>query len=86
MQKINIMNIHEKVYKYPTKHKEGFVKSEVDILLKDYPDIDMEKFSYALMGITCLMKEGEIVLYHSDIEKALICGIEKRNLNIIEWD
>ena len=80
------MNIHEKVYTFPTKHKEGFVQSEVDQLLRDYPDIDIEKFNSALMGNTCMVKEGEIVQYHWDIEKALLCGIEKRNLNNYEWD
>ena len=80
------MNIHEKVYNYPTKHKEGFVQSEVGALLKDYPNIDMEKFNSALMGNTCIVKEGEIIQYHCDIEKALICGIEKRNLRGYEWD
>ena len=80
------MNIHEKVYNYPTKHKEGFVQSEVDALLKDYPNIDMEKFNSALRGNTCMVKEGEIIQYHCDIEKALICGIEKQNLRGYEWD
>ena len=80
------MNIREKVYNYPTKHKEGFVKSKVDALLKKFPNIDMEKFNYALMGNTCMVKEGEIIQYHCDIEKALMCGIEKRKLRISEWD
>jgi hypothetical protein len=80
------MNITEKVYNYPTKHKEGFVQSEIDALLKDFPNIDMEKFNDALMGNTCIMKDNEIVQYHCDIEKAIICGIEKRNLRGYEWD
>ena len=80
------MNIREKVYNYPTKHKEGFVKSEVDELLKEYLNVDMEKFNSALMGNTCMMKDNEIIQYHCDIEKALVCGIEKRNLRLSEWD
>lgn len=80
------MSVHEKIYKFPTKHKEGFVQSEVQTLLKDYPDIDMEKFNHALLGNTCMLKDGETVRYHCDIEKALICGIEKRNLRSGEWD
>jgi hypothetical protein len=80
------MNIREKVYSYPTKHKEGFVQSEVEALLKEYPDIDMEKFNSALRGNTCMVKDNEIVNYHCDIEKALLCGIEKRNLCSYEWD
>ena len=80
------MNIREKVYNYPTKHKEGFVQSEVDELLKEYPNVDMEKFNSALMGNTCMIKDNEIIQYHCDIEKALVCGIEKRNLRQSEWD
>jgi hypothetical protein len=80
------MNIMEKVYNYPTKHKEGFIQSEVDALLKEYPNVDMEKFNSALMGNTCMVKDNEIVQYNCDIAKALLCGIEKRNLSIYEWD
>ena len=80
------MNIKEKVYSYPTKHKEGFLKSEVDALLKEYPNIDMEKFNSALMYNSCLMIDNDIVQYRNDIEKALLCGIEKRNIRQSEWD
>jgi hypothetical protein len=80
------MNIREKVYNYPTKHKEGFVQSEVDTLLKEYPNVDMEKFNSELMGKTFMMKDNEIIQYHYDIEKALQCGIEKRHLRQLEWD
>jgi hypothetical protein len=80
------MNIAEKVSKYKTKYKEGFIQSEIDDLLKEYPAIDMLKFNNALMGITCMIIDKEIIVYHHDIEKALRCGIEKRNLHLYEWD
>ena len=80
------MNIREKVYNYPTNHQEGFVQSEVEALLKECPNIDMKKFNSALMGNTCMVKDNEIVQYHCDIEKALLCGIEKRSLRSYEWD
>ena len=76
----------EKFYNFKTKNKEGFVKSEIDTLLKDYPNINMDKFNSALMGNTCMMVDNEIVMYHRDIEKALRCGIENRNLRSWEWD
>ena len=79
-------NIREKVYNFKTKNKEGFVQSEIDMLLKDYPDINLDKFNSALRGITCMMVDNETVIYHSDIEKALRCGIENRNLRSWEWD
>jgi hypothetical protein len=37
-------NIRKKVYNFKTKNKEGFIKSEIDSLLKDYPDINMDKY------------------------------------------
>jgi hypothetical protein len=80
------MNIKEKVYNYPTKHKEGFLQSEIEELLKEYPNIDMEKFNSSLWGNTCMIKDDEMVQYHCDIEMALLCGIEKRDLRNYEWD
>lgn len=79
-------NIREKVYNFKTKNKEGFVQSEIDTLLEDYPNIDKDKFNSALMGITCMRINDETVIYHCDIYKALRCGIEKRNLRSWEWD
>ena len=79
-------NIREKVYNFKTKNKEGFIQSEIDTLLKDYPKINMDKFNNALMGNTCMMIDDEIVMYHCDIEKALRCGVENRNLRNLELD
>lgn len=80
------MTIHEKVYSYKTKNKEGFVKSEIDALLESYPTINRDKFYDALTGITCMMIDGEMVIYHCDIELALRCGTENRNPRSCEWD
>lgn len=78
--------VTEKVYSFKTKHKHGFTNNELDILLKDFPNISMEKFENALMGNTCILIGGDVVKYHSDIEKALICGLQNRDLNVYEWD
>jgi len=78
--------IQDKVYTYKTKHKEGFLQTEIDTLLIDYPDINMDMFNDALMGNTCILKDGKIVQYHCDIYKAIICGIENRGLTVNEWD
>lgn len=85
-QKHTTVNVHELVYGFKTKNKEGFVQSEIDTLLKNFPEINMEKFDGALMGITCMMIDNELVIYHCDIESALNCGIENRNLKTSEWD
>jgi hypothetical protein len=80
------MTAQERVYGYPTKNKEGFIKSEIEDLLKNYPDIDIEKFDDAFMGITCMMIDNELVIYHCDILTALRCGIEKRKMRSWEMD
>lgn len=72
--------------KFKTKHKEGFTNKEIEELLKQYPDINMEKFNDAMMGNTCMMKDGELINYPCDVEKAIRCGVENRELNSFEWD
>lgn len=81
-----VENIREKVYNFKTKNKEGFVQSEIDTLLKDYPEINMDKFNSALIGLTCIVIHDETITYHSDIDKALRCGVENRDLSNYEWD
>lgn len=78
--------ITEAVYRYSTKYKEGFIQSELEELLKQYPDINMDKYNDALMGITCMAIDGQAVIYHCDVAKAIICGIENRGLKVWEWD
>lgn len=78
--------IREKIHNYKTKYKEGFTQTEIKELLKDYPDINMDKFNSALFGDTCMLKGKEIIRYHCDIEKALLCGIENRDPYSWEWD
>lgn len=68
------------------KNKQGFIQSEVKTLLKSYPGINMDKFNDSLMGIPCMMVDGEMVIYHCDIEKAIRCGVENKDLYINEWD
>jgi hypothetical protein len=80
------MTITERVNTYLTKHKEGFISSELDELLKEYPNIDIGKFNEAMMGNTCMVKEGQVIMYHCDIELAIRCGIEKRNVRGYEMD
>ena len=76
-----------KVYDYPTKYAEGFLQEELDVLLKDYPNINMDKFHDALMGNTCgIDANGKLIQYHCDIVTALRCGIENRDMYLYEWD
>lgn len=79
-------NIEERVYNFKTKYKQGFVQFEINDILKYYPNINMEKFNNALTGITCIMRDNQMVIYHCDIVTALKCGIENRDMTLLEWD
>ena len=80
-------DIYNHVYNYPTKNAAGFIKEEKKELLSHYPDINLDKFYDAMMGNTCMLSpEGQTIMYHCDIYKALICGLENRNLRVEEWD
>lgn len=81
------MTIVEHVFGFKTKHKEGFIQSEIDEILKSYPDIDMGRFLNALTGITCMGDEhGNSIIYHVDIATAITLGVEKRDMHQHEWD
>lgn len=47
-------SIKNKVYNFKTKNKEGFIRSEIDALLKHYPNINMAKH-ILLAGTGCEM-------------------------------
>ncbi len=64
------MSITERVYNYPTKYKYGFIKSEIEDLLKEYP-IDIDRFNLSMMGHTCMLIDNETIWYHCDIIKAI---------------
>lgn len=89
--KINYKELEDKVYNFPTKYPEGFTQKEIEKLLEDYPNVEMSKFNDAMCGNTCMTKSEEdnklvIVNYHCDVYKALVCGLEDRQLKIEEWD
>ena len=80
------MTIGQRVRKFKTKHKEGFTNDEINTLLGDFPDLDLQRFNNALKGITGIIINGEMIVYHCDIKLALHRGVEKRNPRSEEWD
>lgn len=78
--------IKKLVYSYKTKYKEGFINDEMQDILKQFPDINMEKFNNAMQGNTCIAKGNQTIIFHCDVEKAIRCGVENRDLKIWEWD
>jgi len=71
------MSIRELVYYYETAHMEGFVKAEIDCLLKKFPNIDMRRFNTTLSARKPILKDKEILVRHHDVLKAIMHGIMK---------
>ncbi len=81
------LSIKDNVLNFKTKNVQGFIESEVTTLLKEYPDINMDKFNDALMGVTgFITTDGDFLIYRDDIVLAITCGVENRNMKSYEWD
>ena len=79
-------NLKDYVYNYPTKHKQGFIKDDLEKILNEFPRVNMDKFNDAMMGNTAMLINNEIINYHIDVYHALLAGLENRNLTIGEFD
>lgn len=79
-------SIFDIVYNYPTKYNMGFTNSEIQDLLKNFPNMNRQYYDNALFGTTCTMIDGEMITYHCDIENAIICGLKGTNVGGINWD
>jgi hypothetical protein len=78
--------LEDLVFKYKTKHKVGFLWSEQQELLKQFPDVNMDKYFSVQKGITCQMSTDGLVIYHQDVLQSLVCGLENRDQTAEEWD
>jgi hypothetical protein len=77
--------LQKKVFDYNTKYKEGFIKSEIEQLLEEL-NINERRFYKALGVNTCMLIDGDVITYHTDILKGVVCAIENREQNSLEWD
>ncbi len=78
--------LYDMVYGWKTKYKEGFMPDELKEITDQFPQMDMDKYEDAMMGNTCSVHEGRFCMYHTDVYKAIRCGLEKRDLKVGEWD
>jgi hypothetical protein len=77
--------LQKKVFDYNTKYKEGFIKSEIEQLLEEL-NINERRFYKALGVNTCILVDGDVITYHTDILKGVVCAIDNREQNSLEWD
>ena len=82
------MKLRDRVYDYKTKDEHGFSPEELEAIYNEFKDSNpnRERFDDALMGITCMVNDDGLVIYHCDVLSALRCALESRDLNIYEWD
>ena len=60
--------LQDLVYNYKTKYEEGFTDLEIKRLLIQLK-IDEESFNKLLGVNTCMIKDNEIITYHSEVFK-----------------
>lgn len=75
----------KKVYEYKTKYKEGFIHDEIKSLCEE-EGVDIDVFLDKLGVNTCIMRDGQMITYHCDVDLALRCCLENRDKNVFEWD
>lgn len=64
------MGIYKNIFNFKTKHKMGFMQSEIETLVKLYPNINIDKFNKAIGVVTCRIIDGDTIIYNHDVEKA----------------
>lgn len=78
-------NLSEVISYFPKKYEHGFIRTEIEALLKKYK-LSLHKFNKE-MGINTAMNiNGEIVNYDTDVEMTIRCIIRGRTKNALEWD
>jgi hypothetical protein len=71
---------------FPRKYQYGFKREEINELLKEFPEINMDKFNDATSYISAMVVDNHILIYPHDIYKGVICGLENRDITMEEFD
>jgi hypothetical protein len=85
MDTLKSKDVQKLIEEYPTKHKEGFIGSEIITIINKY-GISSDAFFDALGVNTCMIIDGDMITYHCDIITALYCVLEDRDKHLWEWD
>ena len=78
-QILNPDEISKFVEEYPTKYREGFTDSELNAIVNKISEIyefDYKAYRGSLFGNTCMMIDGEMINYHTDVRGALYRGVK----------
>jgi hypothetical protein len=78
-------NLSEIISYFPKKYEHGFIRSEIEALLKKYK-LSSSKFNKE-MGVNSAMSiNNETVNYDTDVEMSIRCIIRGKTKNALEWD
>jgi hypothetical protein len=69
-------SIRRSVHDFKTCYSHGFVRSELDMLLSEYPELDIKKFNKILNANMVLIIQGDLVHLHDDVENAIISCLD----------
>lgn len=78
--------VNEVVYNYPSKYTEGLTIDEIGEILKEFPSVSLEDFKEKLGVVTAIVKDYEVVTYRDDVELAIRCCLENREVKGFEFD
>lgn len=77
--------VEKLVNEYNSKYEEGLLSEEIADIKKNF-DLSEKHFVKAMIGNTCLFRDGRIIIFRDDVIKAIMCGIERRGLKPYEFD
>jgi hypothetical protein len=83
--KADYEKIEKQVYEFQTKYTKGFIDSEITELLEKL-NINEKRFSKAMGVNTCIIIDEQVITFHVDIIKGIVCAIEDRGQDIFEFD
>ena len=82
--------VHKVVWTFPATHVRGLFPDEIEKLFLFFEDngykIDRNYYSEALGCYTCEVIDGKTLTYREDVVTGITCGIEKRKINLSEFD
>jgi len=73
------------VFSYPTKHKMGFIESEIKDLLEKY-GLTEEQWNSKFGIHTVALIDDETVYYHTDVLLTIKLCLQNREMKPFEWD
>jgi len=80
-------DVNKMVYEYDTMHERGFTQIEQELFLTEFfPEIDKKKYYSYFFGTTYTIQDGFAITHYTDIVTSIMCCLEDRDMNFMEFD